>query len=40
MDSVRTVLGEDAFAEAWAEGRALTGDEAVAYALEPGVALG
>jgi hypothetical protein len=32
--AVRTTLGEDAFASAWAEGRALSLDAAVALALE------
>ncbi len=32
--TVRTQLGEDAFAAAWASGRALTIEQAVAYALE------
>lgn len=31
--ALRASLGEDAFAAAWAEGRAMTLDEAVAYAL-------
>jgi tetratricopeptide (TPR) repeat protein len=31
--AVRTVLGEEAFAAAWAEGRAMTLNQAVAYAL-------
>lgn len=30
----RTALGEDSFAQAWAEGRAMTLKHAVAYALE------
>ena len=30
---VRSTLGEDAFAAAWAEGRAMTWGQAVAYAL-------
>jgi tetratricopeptide (TPR) repeat protein len=32
--SVRTTLGEEAFTTAWAEGQALTLEQAVAYALE------
>jgi hypothetical protein len=32
--TVRTALGSEAFAAAWAAGRAMTLDEAVAYALE------
>jgi len=31
---VRTAIGEDAFAAAWEEGRAMSLDEAVGYALE------
>ena len=31
---LRATLGEEAFAEAWAEGRALTLDESLDYALE------
>jgi hypothetical protein len=31
--AVRTALGEEAFAAAWAEGRALTLEHAVAFAL-------
>ena len=30
---LRAALGEEAFAEAWAEGRAMTLDESLAYAL-------
>ncbi len=32
--ATRTALGEDAFARLWADGRAMTLDQAVAYALE------
>jgi tetratricopeptide (TPR) repeat protein len=35
LDQVRGALDPDSFAVAWAEGRAMTSDEAVAYALEP-----
>ena len=31
---LRSTLGEEAFAEAWAQGRAMRLDEALAYALE------
>jgi hypothetical protein len=31
--AVRTTLGEEAFAAAWAEGRAMSRDQAVAFAL-------
>ena len=31
--AVRAALGEEAFAVVWAEGRAMTLDQAVAYAL-------
>ena len=34
LTSVRTQLGEPAFADAWEQGRRLTGDEAVALALD------
>ena len=34
MAAARAGLGEKAFAAAWAEGRAMTREEAVAYALE------
>jgi tetratricopeptide (TPR) repeat protein len=34
IEAVRTALGEGAFAAAWAEGRAMTFQEAIAYALE------
>jgi hypothetical protein len=34
MDAVRATLGEEAFAAAWAAGRALSLDEAVAFALD------
>jgi hypothetical protein len=34
MATARAALGEAAFAAAWAEGRAMPLDEAVAYALE------
>jgi predicted ATPase/class 3 adenylate cyclase len=34
VPAVRTALGEQAFATAWAEGRAMSLDEAVAFALE------
>jgi len=34
ISAVRTQLGEEAFAPAWAEGRAMTLDQAIAYALE------
>ena len=34
VDAVRTALGEDTFADAFAQGRAMTLDEAVAYALD------
>ena len=30
---VRSVLGEQAFAEAWAQGKAMTLDQSLAYAL-------
>lgn len=33
LASVRTALDEATFAQAWAEGQAMTLDEAVAYAL-------
>ena len=33
-ERVHSLLGEAAFAEAWTEGRAMTFDRAVAYALE------
>ena len=33
---LRTRLGDDAFAAAWAEGRAMTLEQAIAYALELG----
>jgi hypothetical protein len=33
----RTVLGDEVFAAAWAEGREMTPEQAVAYALEKGV---
>jgi len=36
VDAARTALGEDAFAEAWANGRAMTLDETLAYALKTG----
>ena len=32
--AARAALGEEAFAEAWAEGQAMTPEEAIAYALE------
>ena len=32
--ALRSSLGETAFAKAWAEGRAMTLDQAIAYALE------
>jgi hypothetical protein len=32
--AVRPALGDQAFATAWAEGRAMTLEQAVAYALE------
>ena len=35
-DEVRVHLGASAFAAAWAEGRALAVEQAVAYALEEG----
>jgi hypothetical protein len=34
MAAARAALGEEAFAAAWAEGQAMTLEEAVAYALE------
>jgi tetratricopeptide (TPR) repeat protein len=34
--SVRAALGESAFAAAWAEGRAMTLEQAIEYALEAG----
>jgi len=34
--AVRSQLGESAFEEAWAEGQAMTFEQAVAYALEEG----
>jgi hypothetical protein len=34
LQAVRSALGEEAFAAAWAEGRALTLEQAVARALE------
>ena len=34
VDAVRIAFGDDRFADAWAQGRALTLDEAVAYALD------
>jgi hypothetical protein len=36
VSEARAALGEAAFAAAWAEGRAMTLDQAVAYALEVG----
>ena len=36
VDGVRAALGEDAFAAAWEAGRALTWEQAVAYALQEG----
>jgi tetratricopeptide (TPR) repeat protein len=33
-DAARAMLGEDAFAAAWAEGQAMTIDQAIEYALE------
>ncbi len=33
--AVRSTLSEEAFAAAWAEGRAMTLEQAIAYALEP-----
>ncbi len=33
--SVRAALGDVAFAAAWAEGRAMSLEQAIAYALEP-----
>jgi hypothetical protein len=36
MSTLRAALGETAFAAAWAEGQALSLDEAVAYALKDG----
>ena len=36
VDAIGAELGEEAFEAAWAEGRAMTMEEAVAYALEPG----
>jgi len=32
--AARAALGEEAFAAAWAEGRAMTLEQAIAYALE------
>lgn len=37
--SVRAQLGEDAFAQAWAAGKAMTRQQAIAYALEDGTTL-
>jgi predicted ATPase/DNA-binding SARP family transcriptional activator len=37
MDRVRAQLGAEAFDRAWAEGRAMTNDQAVAYALDEAV---
>jgi len=34
LESIRTALGEESFAAAWAEGRALTLEDAVLYGLE------
>ena len=34
VTALRASLGEDAFAAAWAEGEAVSLDEAVAYAME------
>jgi hypothetical protein len=34
LEMARSVLGEDSFARAWAEGQAMTLEQAVAYALE------
>lgn len=34
IDAIRTVLDDDEFAAAWAEGHAMTLDQAIAYALE------
>ena len=33
--TVRAILSESAYSNAWTEGRAMSRDEAVAYALEP-----
>ena len=32
--AARALLGEEAFAAAWAAGKAMTTDQAIAYALE------
>ena len=37
VSAVRASLSEDEFAAVWAEGRAMTLEQAVAYALEQGV---
>jgi hypothetical protein len=34
LGALRGALGEEAFAEAWAQGRAMSVDEAFSYALE------
>jgi hypothetical protein len=34
VDNLLAELGEDAFASSWAEGRAMTLEQAVAYALD------
>ncbi|HUG47267.1 MAG TPA: hypothetical protein VMP67_02530, partial [Candidatus Limnocylindria bacterium] len=38
LEPARALLGEDDYARAAAEGRAMSPDEAVAYALQPGLA--
>jgi hypothetical protein len=34
VDELRTLLGDEAFSEAWAQGEAMSPDEALIYALE------
>lgn len=34
IEAVRALLDETAFAEAWAEGQAMTLEQAIAYAIE------
>jgi predicted ATPase/class 3 adenylate cyclase len=38
VDAARTALGDTAFAATWAEGRAMTLEQAIEYALAPGTA--